>query len=157
VARHRRAGIPARQETQKIHAIAALVHAKYHSKIDSNKFAFCSLITLFHTRSDSKSALRRPIQNQFPEYIKNEQGMWLYTKVWPVPSPRAAIVISHGFGEHILRYEHVARFFNANGIMVCGLDHQGHGQSEGTVYMHLQFNARELLFSKFGIFVLQFT
>ena len=73
-----------------------------------------------------------------------------------MPQPRAALVVSHGFGEHILRYEHVARFFNRNGIMVCGLDHQvrvvnrphlhrscrspvtcrirmhqGHGQSEG--------------------------
>ncbi len=28
-------------------------------------------------------------------------------------------------------YEHVARFLNANGFAVAGIDHQGHGQSEG--------------------------
>ena len=44
---------------------------------------------------------------------------------------KAIVFISHGLGEHILRYEHLARFLNANGYSVFGMDHQGHGQSEG--------------------------
>jgi alpha-beta hydrolase superfamily lysophospholipase len=34
-------------------------------------------------------------------------------------------------GEHIARYDHVARFLNEKGIAVVGFDHRGHGNSEG--------------------------
>lgn len=41
------------------------------------------------------------------------------------------LVIVHGIGEHIGRYAHVADFFNQKGCAVIGIDHYGHGRSEG--------------------------
>lgn len=74
----------------------------------------------------------RPIDSSiYPQYFANKQGLWMYTRSWVVKQPKAAIFICHGLGEHIGRYEHVARFFNAHGYSVYGMDHQGHGQSDG--------------------------
>lgn len=44
---------------------------------------------------------------------------------------RAAVVLVHGYGEHIGRYEHVAGRLVAAGYAVFGLDQHGHGHSEG--------------------------
>lgn len=41
------------------------------------------------------------------------------------------MTISHGFGEHIGRYAHVAERLNTAGYAVYGLDHHGHGHSAG--------------------------
>lgn len=54
-----------------------------------------------------------------------------YAQSWPVEAPKAAIALVHGFGEHIGRYEHVARFFNGLGYSFFGFDMRGHGQSGG--------------------------
>nr|WP_246422094.1 alpha/beta hydrolase [Nocardiopsis mwathae] len=40
-------------------------------------------------------------------------------------------VLVHGYGEHIGRYEHVARHLCGHGAAVYGLDHRGHGRSSG--------------------------
>jgi alpha-beta hydrolase superfamily lysophospholipase len=40
-------------------------------------------------------------------------------------------VLVHGYGEHLGRYEHVATALNAAGWSAYGLDHVGHGRSEG--------------------------
>ena len=40
-------------------------------------------------------------------------------------------VISHGYAEHIGRYAHVAERLVADGAVVYGPDHAGHGESEG--------------------------
>ncbi len=56
----------------------------------------------------------------------------LYAASWLPDTPAtAALVISHGVAEHIHRYEHVAAFFVSRGYAVYGLDHRGHGKSEG--------------------------
>ena len=41
------------------------------------------------------------------------------------------MVIAHGYGEHIGRYEHVAAALVDRGAVVYGPDHLGHGESEG--------------------------
>lgn len=41
------------------------------------------------------------------------------------------MIIVHGIGEDISRYDHVARFFNGEGFAVTGIDHYGHGKSDG--------------------------
>jgi len=41
------------------------------------------------------------------------------------------VIICHGGAEHIQRYEHVANFLNNNGFIALGMDHQGHGMSDG--------------------------
>ena len=46
-------------------------------------------------------------------------------------SPTHVVVLSHGYGEHAGRYEHVARALVDNGAVVYAGDHQGHGNSSG--------------------------
>jgi alpha-beta hydrolase superfamily lysophospholipase len=50
---------------------------------------------------------------------------------WPVESPARLVVLVHGYGEHIGRYEHVARALNDRGSAVVGPDHVGHGATPG--------------------------
>ena len=49
----------------------------------------------------------------------------------PKAIPRAIIMLVHGSGDHILRYDHWARFFNDERIGFVGLDIRGHGKSGG--------------------------
>ena len=49
----------------------------------------------------------------------------------PGSPPTHVVVLSHGYGEHIGRYEHVAEALVANGAVVYAVDHLGHGRSEG--------------------------
>jgi len=52
-------------------------------------------------------------------------------RAWEHPGARRVVVIAHGYGEHIERYDHVARALRANGAAVYGPDHLGHGLSAG--------------------------
>lgn len=45
--------------------------------------------------------------------------------------PRYVALITHGYGEHIGRYDHVAATLLDHGAVVYGLDHIGHGKSDG--------------------------
>ena len=45
--------------------------------------------------------------------------------------PRFVALLSHGYGEHAGRYEHVAQRLVAEGAAVYAPDHVGHGRSEG--------------------------
>lgn len=69
----------------------------------------------------------------FPQFIRSASvpSLWLYHRCWEVDQPRCVVFICHGFGEHIGRYEALAGRLNAVGASVYGLDHQGHGQSDG--------------------------
>lgn len=58
-------------------------------------------------------------------------GAQLFTRFWPVESPRARLILVHGFGEHSGRYAHVAQRFNALGLSVLSYDQRGHGRSPG--------------------------
>ncbi len=49
----------------------------------------------------------------------------------PQEEPRAVVVLVHGLGEHIGRYQHVAEALNATGFGVIGFDLPGHGRSSG--------------------------
>ena len=60
------------------------------------------------------------------------RGRQIVWRSWlPEGQPRAIVVISHGFGEHSGRYEHVAARLTAEGYVVYALDHHGHGRSAG--------------------------
>lgn len=54
-------------------------------------------------------------------------GQW-----YPEGEPRGLVVLVHGYGEHLGRYEHVIGALTGHGFAVFGLDHRGHGLSEGT-------------------------
>ncbi len=43
--------------------------------------------------------------------------------------PRAAVQLTHGMGEHALRYGHVAQALNDDRFVVYAQDHRGHGAS----------------------------
>ena len=45
--------------------------------------------------------------------------------------PTHVVLLSHGYGEHAGRYEHVAQALLGNGAVVYAVDHQGHGNSSG--------------------------
>lgn len=49
----------------------------------------------------------------------------------PAAAPRGVVVLSHGYAEHFGRYEAFARHLTARGVAVAGLDHRGHGRSDG--------------------------
>jgi alpha-beta hydrolase superfamily lysophospholipase len=55
----------------------------------------------------------------------------LYVRCWPNPDATHVVLIAHGYGEHIGRYEHVAERLVAEGAVVWGHDHVGHGRSAG--------------------------
>ena len=50
---------------------------------------------------------------------------------WPNPDATHRVLLAHGYGEHLGRYDHVAAALLANGAEVVGPDHLGHGRSAG--------------------------
>jgi len=68
-------------------------------------------------------------------YLETFDGIKLYYVRWSSDdaesSARPAIVIMHGYGEHIERYHEVASAFVAAGYPVAGIDARGHGRSDG--------------------------
>ena len=69
--------------------------------------------------------------------VRNEFGLpsadgrtELHAVSWRPEGPvRAVLQISHGLGEHILRYDAFAEYLTAHGFAVIGHDHLGHGTS----------------------------
>jgi alpha-beta hydrolase superfamily lysophospholipase len=65
--------------------------------------------------------------------VITDDGLILTTRAWPAAAEtsRGVVVLVHGLGEHIARYDHVARNLNEQGFDVVGYDHRGHGRSPG--------------------------
>jgi alpha-beta hydrolase superfamily lysophospholipase len=63
--------------------------------------------------------------------LTTTDGLTLHLREWPRPDARGTVLIVHGLGEHIGRYEHIAAQLNAWGWNVVGHDQRGHGASEG--------------------------
>ncbi|MFQ6006737.1 MAG: alpha/beta hydrolase [Woeseia sp.] len=59
-------------------------------------------------------------------------GARLYYRHWlPDGEAQAVLLIAHGLAEHCGRYVHFAGFFTDRDYAVFGLDHPGHGKSDG--------------------------
>ena len=59
-------------------------------------------------------------------------GVRIVYDTWtPNIEPTGVVVLSHGFGEHARRYDHVARRFGQAGLVTYALDHRGHGRAGG--------------------------
>jgi alpha-beta hydrolase superfamily lysophospholipase len=65
----------------------------------------------------------------------------LRVRVWPSARPARLVLLCHGYGEHIGRYEHVAAALVAGGATVYGPDHVGHGRSTGERVVIADFEA----------------
>jgi len=69
------------------------------------------------------SAEREPARVDFPS-----AGLTVAAYRWdPDGTARAIVQITHGMGEHALRYADLARALNARGFVVYAQDHRGHG------------------------------
>jgi alpha-beta hydrolase superfamily lysophospholipase len=55
----------------------------------------------------------------------------LHVRRWERSEPDRLVILVHGYGEHIGRYDHVAAALGEAGAVVWGHDHAGHGRSEG--------------------------
>ena len=65
-------------------------------------------------------------------------GHTVYYQYWtPTQPPKAVVLLVHGAGEHSDRYSELAAYLCAHNYAVAGLDHIGHGKSEGT-YGHME-------------------
>lgn len=60
---------------------------------------------------------------------KDDQGF--YFRSWAIASPKAAIMLVHGLGEHCQRYDHFAKALNQNGYSLYSMDLPSHGRSKG--------------------------
>lgn len=64
--------------------------------------------------------------------LRAADGVRLYHVSWiPDGPPRAAVLVSHGHGEHGGRYAELARHLAERGMGVHAIDHRGHGRSGG--------------------------
>lgn len=69
----------------------------------------------------------------YTEFFHNTaDGTRLYARTWDGTGSQAGtVVLVHGLGEHIGRYDHVAQALNQAGYRVTGFDQRGHGKSPG--------------------------
>ena len=66
--------------------------------------------------------------------VRTRDGLSLMLRHWPASEhiePRGAVCVVHGLGEHIGRYERLAKMLCEWGWSVFGFDLRGHGSSEG--------------------------
>jgi alpha-beta hydrolase superfamily lysophospholipase len=65
-------------------------------------------------------------------FFQSRDATQLYEQTWPASGqPLASVLMIHGYGEHIARYDETGRALAAAGFSVRGLDLRGHGQSAG--------------------------
>ncbi len=65
--------------------------------------------------------------------FKGVRNVNLYYQAWlPEENVKAVLLVVHGMGEHSGRYMNVVDHFVPLGVAVYGLDHIGHGKSDGT-------------------------
>ncbi|EKX37795.1 hypothetical protein GUITHDRAFT_158560 [Guillardia theta CCMP2712] len=71
------------------------------------------------------------------EYFTSSRGLRLFTRTMtPTDPPRGAILICHGYGDHLRWFlcDTMVKFVEA-GFVVTGLEMEGHGWSDGNIAM----------------------
>jgi alpha-beta hydrolase superfamily lysophospholipase len=63
--------------------------------------------------------------------LTSRDGARLYWRAWRPRSPKLAVAIAHGLGEHSGRYERLARALNRRAFSCFAVDLRGSGQSPG--------------------------
>ena len=65
-------------------------------------------------------------------YLKGSRDTNIYYQCWlPDSEPKAILLIVHGLAEHSGRYMNVVNHLVPSGYAVYGIDHVGHGKSDG--------------------------
>jgi acylglycerol lipase len=65
-------------------------------------------------------------------YFKGVRNSNIYYQYWlPEVEPKAIILVAHGLAEHSARYMNVVNYLVPSGYAVYGIDHIGHGKSDG--------------------------
>jgi len=105
------------------------------SDIQALIYGFFKLVINLGIAQHSKEYCFKPIIDA-NHYFQNKDGLWIFTKTWNPPQEtplKGVIFFSHGFGEHVSRrsYHLLAERLNKSGFIVHGMDHQGHGRSNG--------------------------
>lgn len=66
-------------------------------------------------------------------FFKGVRDISIYFQSWlPENEPKAILLIVHGLAEHSGRYMNIVNHFVPLGYAVYGIDHLGHGKSDGT-------------------------
>ncbi len=69
---------------------------------------------------------------QLEGYFKSIRDTNIYYQYWlPEGEPKAILLVAHGISEHSGRYMNVVNHFVPAGYAVYGIDHIGHGKSDG--------------------------
>ena len=64
--------------------------------------------------------------------FRGQKNLNLYYQGWqPEGAARAILLLVHGLAEHSGRYLNIVNYFVPRGYAVYGLDHRGHGRSDG--------------------------
>jgi alpha-beta hydrolase superfamily lysophospholipase len=84
---------------------------------------------------------------------KSYDGLDMYARSWaPQGKPAGVIMLVHGLGEHVGRYDHVAAALTERGYAMLGSDLRGHGRSGGP---RGHTPSYEILLDDIGAFILQ--
>jgi acylglycerol lipase len=74
-------------------------------------------------------------------FLTDIDNAQIYHQSWlPEGKPKAAVILAHGLAEHSGRYMNVVNHLTSRDFAMYGLDHIGHGQSEGTRVYVRQFS-----------------
>lgn len=66
-------------------------------------------------------------------FLKGVRDSNIYHQSWhPEKDTKAVLLIVHGLAEHSGRYMNLVNYFVPKGFVVYGIDHFGHGRSDGT-------------------------
>ena len=75
---------------------------------------------------------RTPAVQRDAFVVRTSDGLTLQGERWIAAGrPKASLVLSHGYSEHLGRYEHVLRPLAVNRFAIYAADHRGHGKSAG--------------------------
>ena len=64
-------------------------------------------------------------------WLRGADGLMLRSYRWDVAAARGGVVLVHGFGDHVGRYQDVAHVLNGRGYALLAYDARGHGASGG--------------------------
>ena len=83
-------------------------------------------------------------------YFKSIRDTNIYYQYWlPEGEPKAILLVAHGIAEHSGRYMNVVNHFVPAGYAVYGVDHIGHGKSDGKRVCVERFQDFTKTFKKF--------